>query len=279
MSRNIHDRFVKEWLKQLLPDFGAVKIESQIMGEIRTIDVVFHPEAEAHKILPDLGMFGRLLVKPCAIEAFRNAVPLWEVSNCCNKRFTLENELIGLAKKEQRFLSRQACPRLWIVTPTFSKTLKKSCKADLDSKWGPGIYFLSDRERTGVIVIHELPKDQDTILLRLLGKGAVQAQAIKELSALPSDHPYLQETLEHISSLQINLKLRQNKTKDIKEVIMNLSPAYEKWHEETLAEGEAKGRRLERLSVVRSMLREGIAIDTITKITGVSSAEIERLVL
>jgi predicted transposase YdaD len=87
--------------------------------------------------------------------------------------------------------------------------------------------------------------------------------------------------------LHINLKLRQNKTKDIKEVIMNLSPAYEKWHQETLGEargeargvalGEARGRDLERISVVRNMLREGVAIDLITKITGFSATEIEQL--
>jgi predicted transposase YdaD len=82
--------------------------------------------------------------------------------------------------------------------------------------------------------------------------------------------------------LHINLKLRQNKTKDIKEVIMNLSPAYEKWHQETLAEGEAggeaKGVRLgERkaaIAIAKKMLREGMAIDLITKITGCSPTEI-----
>jgi hypothetical protein len=286
MARNIHDRFSKEWLKQLLPDFGTVEIESQIMGEIRTIDVVFYPNSKGLNLLPELGLLGKILAKPCAIEAFRNPVPLWEISNCCNKRFVLENELIRLAKREKRGLSRKACPALWIITPTFSVTLRRNCKAEAHPTW-EGIYLLPNRDRTGIIAIHELPKTEDTILLRLLGKGSVQAQAIKELTALPPDHPYLQETLEHISSLQISLKLRQNKTKDIKEVIMNLSPAYEKWKEETLAEGEARGEargevrgsRKALVSVARTMLREGVAIAFIAKITGFSIAEIEQLVL
>jgi hypothetical protein len=146
---------------------------------------------------------------------------------------------------------------------------------------GQGIYLLPKRDRTAIIVIHELPTTEDTILLRLLGKGSVQAQAIEALTALPKDHPYLQETLEHISSLQINLKLRHNKTKDIKEVIMNLSPAYEKWKEETLAEGEARGEarggRKALISVARTMMREGAAIAFIAKVTGLSAAEIEQL--
>jgi hypothetical protein len=285
MARNIHDRFTKEWLKQLLPDFGTVEIESQVMGEIRTIDVVFYPNQKGLNLLPDLGLLGKILAKSCAIEAFRNAAPLWEISNCCNKRFVLENELIKLAKKEKRWLSRNDCPELWIITPTFPNLSKRDCKAEPHPQLGEGIYLLPKRDRTGIIAIHELPTTEDTILLRLLGKGSVQAQAVKELTALPPDHPYLQETLEHISSLQINLKLRQNKTKDIKEVIMNLSPAYIKWKEETIAEGraegeargEARGSRKALISVARTMLQEGAAIAFITKVTGFSAAEIKQL--
>jgi hypothetical protein len=185
MARNIHDRFTKEWLKQLLPDFGTVEIESQVMGEIRTIDVVFYPNKEGLGILPGLGLLGQILAKPCAIEAFRNTAPLWEISNCCNKRFVLENELIKLAKKEKRWLSRNDCPELWIITPTFPNLSKRDCKAEPHPHLGEGIYLLPKRDRTGIIAIHELPTTEDTILLRLLGKGSVQAQAVKELAALP----------------------------------------------------------------------------------------------
>jgi predicted transposase/invertase (TIGR01784 family) len=89
------------------------------------------------------------------------------------------------------------------------------------------------------------------------------------------------------------LKLRQNKTEDIREVIMNLSPAYERWHQETIAEGrtegrtegraegvvigEARGRSLERVAVAKTMLREGLSIAIIKKVTGFSLAEIEQL--
>ena len=51
----------------------------------------------------------------------------------------------------------------------------------------------------------------------------LQKEAIDTLFGLPKDHPYRTQTLEHLSILQINLKARQNKTKDIKEVIMGLS--------------------------------------------------------
>ncbi|MBE9031949.1 hypothetical protein IQ266_19620 [filamentous cyanobacterium LEGE 11480] len=47
MTRNIHDSFAKEWMKELLSDFGEVEIETQITGEVRTIDIVFQPPTKS----------------------------------------------------------------------------------------------------------------------------------------------------------------------------------------------------------------------------------------
>jgi hypothetical protein len=143
----------------------------------------------------------------------------------------------------------------------------------------------------------------------------VQSEAIAELIALPPDHPYRQDTLKHIAILQVNLQVRQNKTKAIKEVIMNLSPAYEKWHRETLAEGaaqaqqafeqsrqaiiaegkalaqqafeqsrqaiiaegKAEGEQKARRSLAQKMLEEGASVEFVTKVTGFSPAEIAAL--
>jgi hypothetical protein len=140
-----------------------------------------------------------------------------------------------------------------------------------------GIYFPGKADRTAIIAIHQLPKSLDTLWLRLLGKGNVQSQAIAELLALPKDHPYRQDTIHHLAILQINFQVRQNKTQDIQEVIMNLSPAYQKWREETLAEGEARGKEQERRSLAQKMLQEGASIDFISRVTGFSAPEIAAL--
>jgi hypothetical protein len=47
--------------------------------------------------------------------------------------------------------------------------------------------------------------------------------------------------VRHLSALQVNLKMRQNRGKDLREVIMNLAPAYEQWYANTIAEGEQIG--------------------------------------
>jgi hypothetical protein len=37
MTRNVHDSFAKEWMKELLADFGEVEVERQVAGEVCTI--------------------------------------------------------------------------------------------------------------------------------------------------------------------------------------------------------------------------------------------------
>lgn len=43
MTRTMHDSFTKEWMQELLGDFGEVEIEKQLAEEVRNIDLVFFP--------------------------------------------------------------------------------------------------------------------------------------------------------------------------------------------------------------------------------------------
>ena len=48
----------------------------------------------------------------------------------------------------------------------------------------------------GFVVIHQLPGTEETLWLRLLGKGRVQEKAISELKNLPANHPKKNNILE-----------------------------------------------------------------------------------
>jgi hypothetical protein len=297
MTRNIHDTFAKELMEEMLPTFGTIDIEQQVSSEVRTIDIVFFPNPQTQQTLGDLGLLGQILMKPAAIEAFRNAVPDWEIHNCRTKRFALHNALNRLALKENQPTVKQQHPTLWILTPTFSHNLQREHNVRTKPEWGEGIYFFSNSDRMAIIAIHQLPKTPETRFVRIFGKGSVQAEAIAEVSRLPEDYPHLRTILQNIARLRINLEIRDNKTKQIKEVIMNLSPAYDRWFEKVsaLAETgaytssealeevrreariEAKGRKKERLSIARNMLQEGVDVAAIIKLTGLSAGQIAKL--
>jgi hypothetical protein len=72
MPRKAHDSFVKEWMQELLTDFGTVETEVEIAGEVGTIDVLFYPAEESIYPLEPLGYFGKILAQPSMIETFRH---------------------------------------------------------------------------------------------------------------------------------------------------------------------------------------------------------------
>jgi hypothetical protein len=273
MTRTPHDSFAKEWMQEVLADFGEIEIEKQIAGEVRKIDLYFCPYPESLDDLKSFGILGRMVATPSLLEPFRNAVPEWEICSCREKRFHLEAELRRKKNRQKTKRSKHHRPFVWILSPTFSKQQQKSFRTEEKPQWGTGVHFLPDPDRTAVIAIHQLPKTPDTLLLRLLGRGQVQADAISELIKLPSDHPYRGEILRHISRLQINLNIRQNKTKDIREVMMNLAPAYDKWLEETLDQG----RKETQTAIALQFLRMNIPIDIIAQGTGLSIETLEAL--
>jgi hypothetical protein len=88
------------------------------------------------------------------------------------------------------------------------------------------------------VVIHQLPVVEETLWLRVLGRGNVQKQAVEELVELPTSNPYKENLLEILANWRQNLELRDNLTNDEQEDIMNLSPAYLKQREDWKLEGK-----------------------------------------
>jgi hypothetical protein len=279
--RNLHDAFAKEWMGELLADFGKVEVEKPIAGEVRTIDIVFSPHASAQPDRLALGLLGHMIAQPCLLEPFRNAVPEEEIINCRQKLFELIIELNRRAKQKKQPRPKPDLPILWMLSPTVSAARQKRFRMIEKRRWGQGIYFLPDADRSAVVALHHLPRTLDTLWLRLLGRGQVQSDAVNELLALPIDHPYRQETIHHLARWQINLKARQNKTKDLKEVMMSLSPAYEQWRQVTLAEGRQEGRQEgyqeKEIEIALRMLKSDMSLSVIAQFTNLSIAQLQQL--
>ena len=83
-----------------------------------------------------------------------------------------------------------------------------------------------------------VPVVEETLWLRVLGRGNVQKQAVEELVELPTSNPYKENLLEILANWRQNLELRDNLTTQEQEDIMNLSPAYLKQREEWKLEGK-----------------------------------------
>jgi Domain of unknown function (DUF4351) len=245
-------KFSKQFLEELLTPLGEVTIGKELLGEARQIDVWFVPNPQSgagH----DLGLLGRLSKTPCLLEPYRNPPKPSEVRDCLLKLFLTQSDVQRQAKRDDNRVDEETLPRLWVLASSASDNLMRGFRAETDEQnWGTGIYFLADSIRAAIIAINQLPETQDTMWLRLLGKGRTQAQAIRELIDLSRDNPLRSRALELLASWRITIEIGERIDTEAQELIMQLSPAYIQWREETLQEGRQEG---EALLVLRLLVR------------------------
>jgi hypothetical protein len=89
----------------------------------------------------------------------------------------------------------------------------------------------------GVFSINELPVTEETLWFRLLGRGTVQQQAVQELVALPPENLVRRNVLEIVYKWRINVMTQQELTEDDRELMMNLTQAYEEARAQAVREG------------------------------------------
>jgi flagellar biosynthesis/type III secretory pathway protein FliH len=77
--------------------------------------------------------------------------------------------------------------------------------------------------------------------LRILGKGRVQQQAIRELAALPGESVLRTRAFDLLFSWSINIESRDDLDEEDRALIMQLSPLYTQRLAETLEQGRQAG--------------------------------------
>ena len=132
-------------------------------------------------------------------------------------------------------------PQLWILTPTLSSRIIRRFQADLVPEYGEGVYFLPTAHRAALVVLHRLPETPETLWLRILGRGTVQARAIDELEALPTSHPFKTRTLELLYNLSRNLETNKIKSEEDRRLVMRLAPLYQQDRELAFQQGIERG--------------------------------------
>jgi len=69
-------------------------------------------------------------------------------------------------------------PKLWILTTSTSQEFLASFDFKPRQSWCKGFYFfVGEAMNTGIVVLDELPETNETVWLRILGKGPTQQKA------------------------------------------------------------------------------------------------------
>ncbi|MBD2255139.1 hypothetical protein [Nostoc parmelioides] len=253
MTTKPHDRFAKQFLQELLSPLGEVSVGNEVTDEARFVDVLFSPTPTSVTQAQTLGLLGKVATQNTALlEPFRNQPSRSQIRNCIAKVFILIADVEREAKREKRRIREQDLPHLWILAPSVSKGVLKTFKATLDlDNWISGVYFLPDGLRAAIVAINQLPVTPETLWFRLLGRGKVQRLAVEELVALPAEDLVRRNVLEIIYRWRISVMAQPELTEDERELIMNLTQAYQ----EARAQAVQEGVQQERRQVVENLLK------------------------
>jgi hypothetical protein len=245
MTSTPHDTFAKNYLKELLSPLGEVTIGREIIDEPNKIDVLFLPSFPGTLPPESIGLLGRLAIQTSAIEVFRNQPNPYEVRNCFKKLYMYFSELNREADNKKISLDEKTLGKLWIISTTASQSLLDGFGATLDSEVSCQGFYSFDKDWKGsIIAVNQLPVTDETLWLRVLGKGKVQRTAVDELLALPDTNPaYKQNTLRMLANLRIVIIKQTNLSDEDREDVMQLSTAYLEWEQKTLKQGREEGRQ------------------------------------
>jgi hypothetical protein len=169
MPNTPHDDFCKAYLEELLFNVGQVHLDRPVKSETRRADVWFVPDPARANNRTTLGLLGRLTTTACFLEPFRNPATWHEVRDCMGKLISSERSLFRQAKAQQQPLAEAELPKLWLLVPTASVEMRRAFGATRHPS-ETGLYLCPEAYRTGLVVLHQLPKTTDTLWLRVLGR-------------------------------------------------------------------------------------------------------------
>lgn len=168
----------------------------------------------------------------CLFEPFHEAPSIADVTECLRK---LLNHRHARALKHAR-----AAERTWLLCGGRPDEALAAPRAQSMPGWPRGFYELSSQLGLSLVVLSELPDDDDTLALRLMGAGATFEAALRDLRerfGAVSNGCDL-----YVTVVQVVLAAQRGGAKLTEAVMLDVTEAREFLRKERL-EGRLEGRR------------------------------------
>jgi hypothetical protein len=232
------DQFGKNLLQGTLVMCGEALTEQEIPPtDSMRIDLWFVPDDVKRRVAPPLkGVLADMAAEPAVIELWSDAIDERELLDCLYKRHAW---LRVLEMRDKRVWS---APTLWHICAGKPKTvIDRFGFTPIGNS--SGCYCAAPGLRMRIVVVGELPKARETLLLRLLGRRPVRRMAMRELNDLTDDaweKPLAQVWLE-----RLRYEVPDPATlvdREDREFVMDITEIYA-WHAELKRKEKAEYRQ------------------------------------
>jgi hypothetical protein len=279
------DQLAKNLLRDALTRACTSETEVEVLAATQKIDVYAVPDPARAAERARMGLLGELAAEPCLFEPFHDTPSLRELRRCLNKQHTWHHELERRARAasaepgpDRPAADAVLFPALVVIGPGKPETVLDAYGCKLA---GPGVYQAVWGLALRVVVIAELPRTRETLLLRLLGRGRRFRQALADLADLPGD------AWEHSVAVPLLVHFRfdshappTNKEDDVSAEIQAWYEEHRhKVREQGREEGREEGRREGECRLLLRLLRSRfgqLPAAAIARIEAADLADIER---
>jgi hypothetical protein len=203
MGRTPFDTFVKGVTVDALSPLGRAETDVRIAPDPQFADVCFEPTS------PPAARDGDLLLRltsegPVMLEFARQAPDIAELGTWQGKQLAWWRRLQAAERREEQARWKRP-PLFWgLSTGAPREALGYfGLKAMDASVWPRGCYAGAPGGRFRVVVISELPRERETIVVRTMGAGVTFRKALEDLAALPDDAPERTLVLPHLARLRL----------------------------------------------------------------------------
>jgi hypothetical protein len=229
--RTRYDQFAKETLTAVLSHAGHVETEVEVAAEAQYVDLVCEPDPARLDALAPFGLLGRMVREgPCMLEFFHSAPSTGDVLGCIQKQ-------IERRRRRDPKIASEPCPLLWIIAA--GRPIKAFRELGFGGD-GP-IAALAVGWGVRLISVIDLPAERDTLLLRLLGTGAVLRRAAAELARLGSRAPERMAVQRIVLRFIQEVERLKTRSREEEEFLMTTRDTFDEWEREVREEGMQTG--------------------------------------
>ncbi len=240
MGRTPFDVFAKDLAADALSPAGRAETDVRLAPDPQFADVCFEPTAPSPP--PSRELLHRLTSEgPTMLEFARQAPDALEVGTWLAKQLAWWRRFAADARNDKRPPPKEP-PRFWGLSagkPFEAMAAFRHEPMDV-SEWPSGCYAAPPGGRFRLVVISELPRTPDTLLVRLMGAGVTFREALEDFDALPLDAPARRLVWPHLVRLQLEV---HNPNDTEPSMVSETHRIYNEWLETQQRIGMEKGLR------------------------------------
>ncbi|MFT3772041.1 MAG: hypothetical protein QM820_42080 [Minicystis sp.] len=275
--RHPFDQLGKRIGREALGPSGTTAAHDEISPDAQHADLRHEPDPARQAERARLGLLGRLAAMVCLIEIYSHAPGEDEVLACVGKLIAFRQKRARTLRQQRardgrgpKQVRRSVKPFLWIIAAGRPTTVLAELGSTPAPGWPVGVYFGPRLFRVGLVVASELPRERDTLLVRLMAAGPLLAEAVEDLGALPVDAHERVVAEQILLTLQHALAHKPSRTPEEQEFVVTM---YKTW-----ADARKEGRTEEAARNLLTVLRaRGIGVPDAARERILAQKDPERL--